>query len=74
MRIFVGLVVLCVLFFLFDKLSHIKGYLETPDSHTHSQRERREIERREREGENTPLSNYEQRGNLEIRCKDVVSV
>ncbi len=95
LRIFVGLVVLCcVLFFcfflFFDKLSHVKGYLETPDSHIHmctlAERERekereRESERerkREREGErerdHTIVKISAEWGNLEIRCKDVVSV
>lgn len=75
LRVFVGVVVSCFVFL--DKLSHIKGYLETPDSHTHTHSQRlgeREGARRSREREST-LSKYQlgRGGGLEIRCKDVDS-
>lgn len=75
LRIFVGIVVSCFVFL--DKLSHIKGYLETPDSHTHTHSQRlgeREGARRRREREREHIVKISAgEGGLEIRCKDVDS-
>lgn len=66
-------------FFLsfFDKLSHIRGYLETPgchaQTHAYPHAHARTHTLAEREDKSTPLSKFQLRGeNLEIRCKDVV--